>query len=1502
MKILKKVVISIIIVMIIMSSIVPSSYGALTPSQQSQLLGFLHGYNDEYGSNGSKFKSAYSQDWRTNIFVFDYKKNVNPTGRNRIYSDCSSFVSFVYWTVSNYKMKSLYSGGWPWNTLSFKEDALYNNKYFEEVTDGTLQPGDVLYKEHSATWRHVMIYIGGNEYIHNGSVGVEIKKLGTTTYDRVFRIKDGIINGNLNTTLGNAVYTPGNIPDGDGDGGSGNGTGSDENEEYIEPQTGEDLGLKHDDFQYYGLPVVEEIKVNKSWITFKLSDIVDYIVGMAILYPKIALIGYTEIVEMLISSSLDAVVGVDISEYTTNILTFIMNSSRNVTIENIVYNRIPILDVDVFNFEALTQYTGTGADVDGGEIRDKNSYKIIVTIKEKIAVWYYIFRNMVIIAMLLVLIYIGIRMAITTIAEEKAKYKSLLTAWIVSFIIVIGIHYFMILIMQLNNEVIQLIIPDSIEGQEISLYETVRSRAYELKASRAIVGTILYMLLVWYTLKFLYIYAKRFLSIMILILMAPFASASFAITKIKDGKTPIFDNWIKEYTFNIIIQGIHAILYTFFVTIALKLGQESIAGVILAFILIKFMTKSDSIVRKIFRLRSGSKYSSLDNNLSAGEEFSKFVSGGGIVGLFAGSKIAKAYSNRWLKPVYSKMFGFAKGALNIPFQGLKSGVVTAARNHMDGKNYNANSKLNPFINAIASTSLINERQIILDKYGEPKIGADGKPLYIENINWQKRGYFIFGRDGKLVYKEITTSTRPVISDIDMVIAAERARNRNENKKAVMNFLKAGGNMIKGGALVLIGIPLMIDSPMLGLNIFLKAYQGLSPFYSNRRRAKIKGFRKPIKNKKFKFKDFGTSLKLNIKHAVNNINHDMNNHSIQTILKVTAFATGTTIFTKPIENSRDMILEMAQNSQKRADGLEVLYEIREAEADAVEDADKLEKIIKSTRSASSKASDDVINNINKEFDKALEQDAEIYSEENYKRLDKIIDNSVRDFRTKNQLRKFVINYGNQKNVNTKINKFDLNNLEKKIQDAIRKTDPNFTGQMKPRIVDLNSTTKSDIRRMAIKIKKASGLNRNSDFERIFKEKLDNMKAEGKTKLDELEIINTTNDIIQTENIRKSLRKINPKISTRTDADEFEIDIDNSNSIKVLKEEIRNVYGDKLQFEFEDRLDSLLEEKKQNGTTILKEDELKDFINKEIQIENISKRALFTSKDIDGMKDEIDQFMIDNGVNITFDYNLESKIKEKIENKSNTRTIKTDSQNTDEKAITGQELQDILYSVIYEKEKTEETPILTKEEVTNLVDMISEKSKSTGMKFDKKFEENVQKLMEEEIVKNTIEEHVKENYGEIITGVSVGELEKTINDKLTSNGYDVSTKDILERKDITSSLKNTVKENLYAESDEKDLKIPKTDVGELADLIKDASRLEKSVKDTLPYMKHSKDLANDINKLRALNHKAKKLGVKRKEKNGKEIDETKYTKEELKKEQTITDINSLVSEIWNQSKAK
>ena len=535
--------------------------------------------------------------------------------------------------------------------------------YWEDVTNQTIKPGDIV-----LSTTHTEMYIGNNENANFGNSPHAGKIAGGprlgTSFVKAYRPKFD-------------VNPTGTIP--------------------VDELEDEDLSIYDDNgFIYKGVASIESYESSSTligWIINLLSEILDYLIGILTLGIRVVIVGWTAIIErFFIDGIVNAITGVtnkrdeetwaknpetiddideqaaadeaeeaekakeenptqDIgsqdnpNEYISTGMQAVSNiggnvqlktsSKANVTIENIVYNKIPILDINFFDFE---QAGGAVVDEDG----------IIYLIKENVAMWYYIFRIIAILIMLLALIYLGIKMAISTVAEKKAVYKEMLLSWLVGFIIVFAINYIMFAIIHINESFISWLIPEYEDGTEISLYETVRTKAYSLKATTGFAGMIMYIMLVYYSIRFLIMYFKRFLTVTILALMSPFVAVSYAIEKInKNGKGgDIYGNWFKDFLYSVIIQGIHALIYTLFVSMALKLTETSIVGIFVAFLFLGFMVRVDKIVRRIFGLDAGKSAGKIAlGNIAAGKgiisEAKGYTKGAKKVGTMYGNYLGK---------------------------------------------------------------------------------------------------------------------------------------------------------------------------------------------------------------------------------------------------------------------------------------------------------------------------------------------------------------------------------------------------------------------------------------------------------------------------------------------------------------------------------------------------------------------------------------------------------------------------------------------------------------------------------------------------------------------------------------------------------------------------------------------------------------------------------------------------------------------------------------------
>lgn len=371
------------------------------------------------------------------------------------------------------------------------------------------------------------------------------------------------------------------------------------------------------------------------WLFDKIIGFFDYILGIITYSIRMQFLGWTNMVEVLVNNFIDEISGANI-EIQSNENEDNQNESDSadleqsdgndttieppeggydktlyeptpqekwdrINIEDLIYNHIPILDVNFFSFDKAA----------GEEIKEDS---IIYTIRSNVAKWYFVIRNISIVLLVFVLIYLGIRVAIETAAQKRGRYKSMIAAWVTSFIIIFAIHLFMIFVININEKFVEIFENVNIKAVEnlgateegsATIYNTIRTKAYSMKLSEGIPATIMYMVLVYYLIRFLYIYFKRYFIINILALMGPVMGIKYALDKIKSGKSSSsLPNWMFDFFINVFLQSIHAILYTVFMIMAFKAALDSIPGFVLALIMLNFLLKAEKMFIDIFRFES----------------------------------------------------------------------------------------------------------------------------------------------------------------------------------------------------------------------------------------------------------------------------------------------------------------------------------------------------------------------------------------------------------------------------------------------------------------------------------------------------------------------------------------------------------------------------------------------------------------------------------------------------------------------------------------------------------------------------------------------------------------------------------------------------------------------------------------------------------------------------------------------------------------------------------
>lgn len=284
-----------------------------------------------------------------------------------------------------------------------------------------------------------------------------------------------------------------------------------------------------------------------------------------------------------------------------SILPQLSNNVLRATIESVECKDIAFFTIydtvmgnyTLFNFD----YTNLNTDnVQNGPL----VYKIKIVTSEV----YYIMRNLSIAISLFVLLYIGIRMAMSTVSASKAKYKKMLLDWIVSLILVFVMHYIIIILSYISIIALKLIneFASSIGVQNIEigimsglLKDLSGKSGFNLITTLA---TTLY--LAFLQIKFFIMYIKRFCEITILTVISPLVTITYSIDKAGDNKAQAFQAWVKELIIKVSIQIVHAIIYCLFIISAAVIAQKA---PLIALFFFSGLSRGEKVFRNLLNVK-----------------------------------------------------------------------------------------------------------------------------------------------------------------------------------------------------------------------------------------------------------------------------------------------------------------------------------------------------------------------------------------------------------------------------------------------------------------------------------------------------------------------------------------------------------------------------------------------------------------------------------------------------------------------------------------------------------------------------------------------------------------------------------------------------------------------------------------------------------------------------------------------------------------------------------
>lgn len=284
------------------------------------------------------------------------------------------------------------------------------------------------------------------------------------------------------------------------------------------------------------------------------------------------------------------------------------------TPEEIFSNKVPALDINFIKPSIIKSADG----LHDHQVQEKN---IAYTLRGTIASWYNALTTIAMVGLLSVLVYLGIRMLLSSIAADRAKYKQMLMDWVVAMCLLVTLHFIMSFALTMVETVTAML---SEQGEEkksntsITVYAT-DVQGYGFAKHRVLFDTnlmsyvrfmiqagdahvklgflALYLMLVIYSVRFTWIYLKRVVNMAFLTLIAPMVALTYPIDKVSDGKAQAFNMWLKEFTYNALIQPIHLLLYKILLGSAITIAVEN---PLYAIVTLGFIIAAEKMVKQMF--------------------------------------------------------------------------------------------------------------------------------------------------------------------------------------------------------------------------------------------------------------------------------------------------------------------------------------------------------------------------------------------------------------------------------------------------------------------------------------------------------------------------------------------------------------------------------------------------------------------------------------------------------------------------------------------------------------------------------------------------------------------------------------------------------------------------------------------------------------------------------------------------------------------------------------
>lgn len=297
-----------------------------------------------------------------------------------------------------------------------------------------------------------------------------------------------------------------------------------------------------------------------------------------------------------------------VAMYITGAIAFIVEWINN--IPQIIVEAVEgDLDLEYFTIFDLVTGKYEFFNMNFSNIKDSKNYKssnapLGDVINSKIITFYYILKNISTALILLILIYIGIRMAISTVSSDRVKYKKMFINWAASLVLLQFMHIIIIAISFITNFALEYISKLAVTFKIDNIEELILQGSFATVSKSSgwnmLPAVLAVIIFVYYELKFFLAYVYRVMEITVLATISPLVTITYSIDKVGDNKAQAFRNWFSELSIKYFVQVVHAITYCIFIGSAGEIAQEV---PIFAVLFLFALDRAEKVFRNVLNVR-----------------------------------------------------------------------------------------------------------------------------------------------------------------------------------------------------------------------------------------------------------------------------------------------------------------------------------------------------------------------------------------------------------------------------------------------------------------------------------------------------------------------------------------------------------------------------------------------------------------------------------------------------------------------------------------------------------------------------------------------------------------------------------------------------------------------------------------------------------------------------------------------------------------------------------